>query len=83
MKYISHKEIFSYFLIGLGLGFAGYIIPFFLSPIIDYSGGMPREEPLPYADIVFYFFYSLMFAGPLVFWVVFPLVKLFKRRRQQ
>jgi len=80
---MSNKEIFIYFILGLGIGFAGYILPFFLSLIVDYSGGMPREEPLPYASIVFYFLYSLMFAGPLVFWIVVPLVKVFKRRRQQ
>ncbi len=27
---MSNKEIFIYFMIGLGLGFAGYILPFFL-----------------------------------------------------
>ncbi|GAI72324.1 unnamed protein product, partial [marine sediment metagenome] len=69
MKYIS------YFLIGLGISFVGYFLPFCLSHIIDYSGSGPREEPLPYANIVFYFLYSLIFLGPLVFWVVIPLVK--------
>jgi len=61
MKYISNKEIFIYFMLELGIGFAGYILPFFL---------------------VSYLTYPLMFVGPLVFWVVIPLVKFFKRRRQ-
>jgi len=81
---MKHKIItaMKYFLLGLGISFAGYIIPFFLSPIIDYSGGMPRDEPLPYADLVFYFFYSLIFLGPLVFWIIIPLAKFFKIRRR-
>jgi len=73
----------TYFLIGLAIGLAGYVLMFAASGLIDYSGGIPREEPLPYGDIVFYFLYSLMVGGPLAFWVVIPLVKFFKRRRQQ
>jgi len=67
MKYMSHKEIFICIMLGLGIGFAGYLLPFLLSPIMDYSGGMPREEPLPYASIVSYLTYSFMFTGPVVF----------------
>ncbi len=82
---MKHKIItaMTYFLTGLGISLTGYIMMFCLSPIIDYSGGMPREEPLPYAIIVFGFFYSLIFLGPLVFWIIIPLVKFFKRRRQR
>ncbi|MCK4403168.1 MAG: hypothetical protein KAV98_05330 [Dehalococcoidia bacterium] len=81
---MKHKIItaMTYFLIGLGIGLAGYVLLFWVGGVIDYSGGMPREEPLPYADIVFYFIYSLMVAGPLAFWIIIPLVKFFKRRRQ-
>ena len=76
MKYMSNKEIFICIMLGLGTGFAGYVLPFFL-PLITES----RGEPLPYGKVVFFFLYSLMFAGPLVFWVIIPLVKFFKRRR--
>ncbi|MQY56476.1 MAG: hypothetical protein GH152_04605 [Dehalococcoidia bacterium] len=72
VKYMSHKEIFIYFMLGLGIGFAGYILPFFLFFL-----------NVIYTNIVSYLTYPLMFVGPLVFWVVIPLVEVFKRRRQQ
>jgi hypothetical protein len=78
MKYVSNKEIFICIMLGLGLGFAGYIIPFFLHMIVE-----SRGEPLLYGKVLFFFLYSLIILGPLVFWVVVPLVKVFKRRRQQ
>jgi len=77
-KYMSNKEIFICIMLGLGIGFAGYIIPFFLHLIVE-----SRGEPLPYGKEVVLFLYSLILLGPLVFWVVIPLVKVFKGRRQQ
>ncbi len=44
MKYISNKEIFIYIVLGLGIGFVGYIMMFILSPIIDYSEGGYHDE---------------------------------------
>jgi hypothetical protein len=48
MKYISHKEIFGYFMIGLGIGFAGYVLPFScfpLAPSLRLSLDLKCETP--------------------------------------
>jgi len=45
MKYISHKEIFSYFMIGLGIDFAGYVLPFPLAPSLRLSLDLKCETP--------------------------------------
>jgi len=75
---MSNKEIFICIMLGLGIGFAGYIIPPFLHMIVE-----SRGEPFPCRKEVVLFLHSLIFLGPLVFWIILPLVKFFKRRRQQ
>ena len=71
MKYMSNKEIFICIMLGLGIGFAAYVLPFFWS----------RAEEIDH--MLSYFIFSLRFLDPLVFWVVVPLVKVFKRKKQQ
>jgi len=78
MKCMSNKEIFICIMLGLGIGFAGYILPPFLHLIVE-----SRGEPLPYGKEVVLFLHSLIFLGPLAFWIIIPLVKFFKRKRQQ
>jgi hypothetical protein len=69
------------FLIGLGVGASGAVLWVLTSAVGGFGEGL-GGEPLPVLHLLMYSGFAVMVGGPLVFWVIRPVVNLIKRRRE-
>lgn len=67
------------FLIGLGIGALGAILWVVVSTVGGFGEGL-GAEPLPILRRLMYVGYAMMVGGPLVFWVIRPVVQWIRRR---
>jgi predicted branched-subunit amino acid permease len=66
--------------IGLGIGLLGAIL-WVISSVVGGIGEGLGGERLIVLRILMYIGFIVMFVGPLVWWIVLPLVNIIRRRR--
>jgi hypothetical protein len=67
------------FLVGLACLFVGFIIWFFLSVVLGINAGVTGDKS---GTGVLVAPFLLMIGGPLICWIILPIVKLARRRKK-
>jgi hypothetical protein len=68
------------FAIGLGIGLLGAIL-WIISSVVGGVGEGLGGEPPTIIRVFMYIGFIVMFVGPVLWWIIIPLVKLTRRRR--
>lgn len=67
--------------IGLGIGLAGLAIWMVSSIVAGTVEAFEETQPW-FGEPLMFIGFAIMLLGPITFWIILPIVKLFRRRRQ-
>ena len=67
--------------IGLGVGLAGLAVWGFSSIVAGTAEAFEESQPW-FGQPLMVLGFAAMFLGPLTFWIILPIIKLVRRRRQ-